>query len=124
MATKKTTKNNGRIKETVEKAKNDLNCGTPYTDPNKVSGETTTTTTTTADDNDPFDFDFLWKETDEGTMDEGKGKRELAKDVLIRLIDFNLKQLSRRDVDKVLIYDNPAEYAAEVVNELYKRMNK
>ena len=124
MATKKTTKTNGRIKETVEKAKNDLNCGTPYTDPNEVGGETTTTTTTTADDNDPFDFDFLWKETDEGTMDEGKGKRELAKDVLIRLIDFNLKQLSRRDVDKVLIYDNPAEYAAEVVNELYKRMNK
>ncbi len=124
MATKKTTKNNGRIKETVEKAKNDLNCGTSYTDPNEVSGETTTTTTTTANDNDPFDFDFLWKETEEGIMDEGKGKRELAKDVLIRLIDFNLKQLSRRDVDKVLIYDNPAEYAAEVVNELYKRMNK
>lgn len=124
MTTKKKTKTNGRIKETVEKAKNDLNCGTPYTDPRKVSGETTTTITATAKDNDPFDFDFLWKETDEGTTDEGKGKHKLAQDILIRLIDFNLNQLSRRDVDKVLIYDNPAEYTASVVNELYERIKR
>lgn len=79
--------------------------------------EVTNTTATTDSDSDET-YRFCWNDdpTDE--------KRKLAKDILIRLIDFNLEQLSRKDVDKVLIYDNPAEYAAEVVNELYERTGK
>ena len=79
--------------------------------------EVTNTNATTDGDSDET-FRFCWNDD---PMDE---KRKLAKDILIRLIDFNLEQLLRQDVDKVLIYDNPAEYAASVVNELYERIKE
>ena len=71
----------------------------------------------TGSDDKPETYEFYWS-------DRNDDKIDLAKEILTRLIDFNLEQLSRRDVDKVLIYDNPAEYAAEVVNELYERTGK
>ena len=133
MTTKKKT--DGRIKSTVKKAKENLEgtnptitagfCQPEYTmtagfrEPEYVNSEKTTggMTTTDTDIPEPQTYEFCWNDS---KADE---KRELAKDILIRLIDFNLEQLSRKDVDKVLIYDNPAEYAAEVVNELYEKVD-
>lgn len=122
MTTKKTTKDG--VKKTTKKQKTEMvdnqttttttaYCHPEYIDPDKVKGETSTT------DTDEGGYLCIWDNTETETE-----KRKLAKDILIRLIDFNLEQLSRTDVDKVLIYDNPAEYAAEVVNELYERIKE
>lgn len=134
MTTKKKT--DDRIKKTVKKAKENLEgvdsnptatVTTGYWKPIPIADdendnpkgemEVTNTTATTGGDSDET-YRFCW---DDDPTDE---KRKLAKDILIRLIDFNLEQLSRQDVDKVLIYDNPAEYAASVVNELYERIKE
>lgn len=124
MTTKKKTCE--RIKSAVEKAKNDLTdkttttttgcCDFKWADGEKIKDEITVTTEKT-DGEKTETLHFCWN-------DASDEKRKLAKDILIRLIDFNLEQLSRQDVDKVLIYDNPAEYAASVVNELYERIKK
>jgi hypothetical protein len=123
MTTKKTTKKttkNDRIKETVEKAKKDLTekkdgfdgCSNTISVSNPKSSEKPTTT---QDDV----FHFMWEDDTDVEVIE---KFKLAKDIVIRLIDFNINQLTRKDVEKVLIYDNPAEYAAEIVNEMCKRI--
>lgn len=122
MTTKKTTKDG--VKKTTKKQNTETvdnqtttttaaYCHPEYIDPDKVKGETSTT------DTDDGSYLCIWDNTETETE-----KRKLAKDILIRLVDFNLEQLSRTDVDKVLIYDNPAEYAAEVVNELYERIKE
>lgn len=121
MTTKKKT--DGRIKSTVKKAKENLEGTNPtitagFCQPEYVKSEKTTDrmTITDTDTPEPQTYKFYWGDRDDDKLD-------LAKDILIRLIDFNLEQLSRKDVDKVLIYDNPAEYAAEVVNELYEKVD-
>lgn len=118
MTTKKTTKND-RIKETVEKAKKDLTdkkdgfdgCSNTISVANSKSSEKSTTEQDV--------FHFMWKDDTNVDVIE---KFKFAKDIVIRLIDFNINQLTRKDVEKVLIYDNPAEYAAEIVNEMCKRI--
>ena len=46
-------------------------------------------------------------------------KQKLATDILMRLLDFNLRELSRTDVDTVQVFENPAQYAAKLTNELF-----
>lgn len=125
MTTKKKT--DGRIKSTVKRAKENLEGTNPsvtvstgYWKPTPIAddeNEAKKGEMEITDTPEPQTYEFYWNDS---KADE---KRELAKDILIRLIDFNLEQLSRKDVDKVLIYDNPAEYAAEVVNELYEKVD-
>lgn len=127
MTTKKKT--DGRIKSTVKKAKENLEGTNPsvtvttgYWRPIPIADDENETKKgemeiTDYGDEQPETYNICWNDS---KADE---KRKLAKDILIRLIDFNLEQLSRKDVDKVLIYDNPAEYAAEVVNELYEKVD-
>lgn len=103
MGTKTTT---NKTKQTVKNANNDL------TDKQQQS-ETTSTT----DEQIELHFDF-----DDNKNVDLAGKIKLAQDILVRIIDFNNSQLLRRNVEKVLVYENPAEYAADVVNELYERI--
>lgn len=136
MATKKKT--DGQIRSTVEKAKENLEgidsnptvtVTTGYWKPIPIADDenenpkgeidvTNTTATTDSDSDGDGSYRFCWNEN---PIVE---KRKLAESILVQLIDFNLEQLRRRDVDKVLIYDSPAEYAAEVVNELYERIGE
>ena len=108
MTTKKTTKDG--VKKTTKKQNTETvdnqtttttttaYCHPEYIDPDKVKGETSTT------DTDDGSYLCIWDNTETETE-----KRKLAKDILIRLVDFNLEQLSRTDVDKVLIYDRIKE---------------
>lgn len=57
---------------------------------------------------------FKW----DGTVYYGE-KQKLAADVMMRVLDFNLRELSRTDVDTVQVFENPAKYAADLVNELF-----
>ena len=102
MGTKTTT---NKTKQTVKNANNDL------TD-KQQSG-----TTSTTDEQIELRFAF-----DDNKNVDLAGKIKLAQDILVRIIDFNNSQLLRRNVEKVLVYENPAEYAADVVNELYERI--
>ena len=134
MTTRK--KDDGRIKSTVKKAKENLEgvdgnptvtVTTGYWKPIPIADDenenpkgeievTNTTATTDGDSDSDETYRLCWND------DPMVEKRGLAKQILVRLIDFNLEQLSRQDVDKTLIYENPAEYAAETVNELYERI--
>jgi len=123
MTTKKTDDKGEKVVKRTRRKKNvDVDptttttgyCRPEYIDTNNMKGEVKVTE---SDNDEPKTYKFYWGDRDDDKLD-------LAKEILIRLIDFNLEQLSRQDVDKVLIYDNPAEYAAEVVNELYERTGK
>lgn len=49
-------------------------------------------------------------------------KQQMAYEIMSKIVDFNLSQLKRRDADTVLIYDDPAEYASALVNELFENV--
>lgn len=90
-------------------------CHIEFLDNNDAQYKTTTTTT---DIGEKEDVMYHWAYTPD------EKKKEVAVDITMKLIDFNLKQLARTDVDSVRVFSDPAEYAAEMVNELFEKIER
>jgi hypothetical protein len=90
-------------------------CHIEFLDNDNEGERKTLTTTTAADDK---DVTYYWKEA------PNDRKTEVAVDVMMKLLDFNHQQLARTDTNSVMVYNNPAEYAAEIVNELFEKIGR
>lgn len=96
---------------TATKSKKDVTCSTT------TSNDKCDFNFIEISDSDKDDCLFGW----DGTVLHNE-KQKLATDILMRLLDFNLRQLSREDVNTVGIFENPAKYAAELTNELFNNI--